>query len=520
MKLRGLKIAIIFVLLLSLIPGCRLQKQQGWPDANQPNVWPTEVWIASTPEEQGMDSGKLLEMLNTIEKQHIRLHSLLIIRNGYLVLEAYGEPYGPDNVHAVESNTKSVIASLIGIALDQGKIRSTDQRVLELLPNQTVDLSDDRKKDIRLKDLLSMTPGLDCQDQTPPALGMYDSQDWDQYLLELPMTAEPGKEWIYCSGAAHLLSAILAQSTGMQAREYANKYLFQPLGIPEVPSEDWESDPEGITNGISGLYLTPRDLAKFGYLYLHKGSWNGQQIVPAEWVKESTHEQAYIGPDPYVGGLDRRFGYMWSIFPHQSMYGYLGMAGQELFVIPEKNMVVVFTGSLEVGKELMFLQLVNEYIASAAQSSTPLPARPDYQEQLQAWIGAASGQTLPVPALPDLALGISGSTYHFEQNSLGWEAIGFTFQEGSSDAILRISDSPDLPVGLDNRFRLTDTSGGRPIGLRGRWEADGKFFLTYITFGDIVTSHAWFRFQADEVRVTIQPLNFPGQPVTITGRRP
>jgi CubicO group peptidase (beta-lactamase class C family) len=109
------------------------------------------------------------------------------------------------------------------------------------------------------------------------------------------MASKPGSEWIYCSGASHLLSVFLQKATGMDARSYANQYLLAALDIQQVSERDWGSDPQGATNGIAGLYLTPRDLAQYAFLYLDSGHWDGRQVVPADWVKESTRKQAYIG---------------------------------------------------------------------------------------------------------------------------------------------------------------------------------------------------------------------------------
>jgi CubicO group peptidase (beta-lactamase class C family) len=241
------------------------------------------------------------------------------VRNGYLVTEAYWHPYGPNDTHSIESITKSVIGTLIGIALDQGAIRNVDQKLLDFFPQQAIQNLDGRKKSITLHDLLSMTPGLDWED-AKSLDRVIRSDDWIHTLLDLPMATKPSSKWIYCNGASHLLSAVLQEATGMDARSYANQHLFAALGIPQASERGWGSDPQGITNGIAGLYLTPRDLAKFGFLYLNLGQWNGQSVVPADWVKESTREQSYIGEDEYVGGLDRRFGYLWSIFPDQNYY--------------------------------------------------------------------------------------------------------------------------------------------------------------------------------------------------------
>ncbi len=513
---------LAFVLALSACTGPRTNSTPpaaGWPEAPEPDTWPTRGWQTRTPEEQGLDSSRLQAMFTAIQERQLDLHSLLVVRNGYLVVEAYFDPYEAGDLHTVESNTKSVIATLIGIAIDQGKIGSVDQTLLDFFPGATIQNRDAYKDAIRLHDLLAMTPGLDCEDFSAAAQGMYASPDWVQYLLDLPMKTAPGETWVYCSGAAHLASAILERSTGMQARGYANQFLFKPLGIPGATLANWGGDPQNITNGIAGLYLRPADLAKLGLLYLHKGRWEDQQVVSRAWIEAATREQAYIGPDEYVGGLDRRFGYLFSIFPDQGMYGYLGRAGQELFVIPEQNLVVVFTAGLEVGQEASLLDLVNEFIRPAVQSESALPDNPQAQAALAASIQAAAGQTRPAPPLPQIALEISGQTYALEQNPFGWEDIRFEFQPGAATGAIRMSGAPELTVGLDNRYRLTvDPEGNsRPIGLRGRWQADGSLLIEDITLGEFSKTMVTAAFEPGGLTLTAVNLNFPGEPVLIHG---
>ena len=182
----------------------------------------------------------------------------------------------------------------------------------------------------------------------------------------------------------------------------------------------------------------------------------GRQVVPSGWVEEFTREQAYIGPDDYVGGLDRRFGYMWSIFPELKYYGYLGMAGQEMFVLPEKNMVIVFTSALPVGKEAALLELVNDSIVPAVLSAEALPPNPQAASRLATLIHAAAGSAQPAPALSQTALDITGKTFHLDPNPLGWKDMTFTFQPDSDIARLRMSGSPDLEIGMDGRYRLNE----------------------------------------------------------------
>jgi CubicO group peptidase (beta-lactamase class C family) len=479
--------------------------------------WPTNTWQTSTPEQQGMDSRLLAEMFDAIQAQNLRMHSLLVVRNGYLVTEAYFDPYTSDVRHTIESNTKSVIAALIGIAIDQGKIKSASEKMVDFFPGRSMDNLDERKKAITLRDLLSMTSGLDCADGTPAASGMYQTRLWVQYLQDLPMIDEPGKQWSYCSGASHLLSGVLQQVTGMDARTYANQYLFQPVGIAAAEKNDWASDPEGISNGIAGLYLTPRELAKLGYLYLHQGNWDGKQIVPAQWMADATREQAYIGPDPYVGGQDRRFGYMFSIFPEQQYYGYLGMGGQELFVLPEKNLVVVFTSSLPVGKEGNLLQLLNEYIIPSAQSEVPLPVATQADDRLSGAIQAATRQKHSVPSLPQTALDISGLTYGFAENPLGWKSVSLLFEPGSSEAVWKYDNTVDIRVGLDGIYRVTEMPGQKPVGARATWKSSQELTVDDINLGEFVENALIVKFQGDEITISIQSINFGEDPVVIHG---
>ncbi len=332
------------------------------------------------------------------------------------------------------------------------------------------------------------------------------------------MSSKPGKKWIYCSGASHLVSAVLQSETGMDARTYANQNLFVPLGISQVPEQDWASDPQGITNGIAGLYLTPRELANYGYLYLNHGRWDETQIVPAQWVKQSTREQAYIGEDKYVGGLDRRFGYFWSIFPDQNYYGYLGRGGQELFVLPQQNIMVVFTGALEVGKEGFLLKVINNYIVLSVRSENAIPSNAESIARLESFVQAAAGSKLPVPNLPETALAISDKTYRLEPNSLRWSEMTFHFDPGAAEAILTMSDSPDLKIGLDDRYRLTDSPNSRPIGLRGHWLDSSTFYLDYIVFGDFIRSEARIKFDENKITVTITYLNWNSPPIVLRGK--
>ena len=178
--------------------------------------WPTEAWRTSPPEEQGMDSHKLAQMLIAIQQQHLNLHSLLVIRNGYLVSETYFGPYQQDTRHELYSCTKSFISTLIGIAVDKAYIDRTDHRIVDFFSERTFANLDRQKEDMTLEDVLTMRSGLDWQEGDPIYREMYQSPDWVKFVLDKPMALPPGSRFNYCSGCSHLLSALLQQTTGMK----------------------------------------------------------------------------------------------------------------------------------------------------------------------------------------------------------------------------------------------------------------------------------------------------------------
>ncbi|MGD1082922.1 MAG: serine hydrolase, partial [Candidatus Sulfotelmatobacter sp.] len=198
----------------------------------QGTYWPTHGWRSSSPEAQGMDSAKLALAFDYVRLHEIPIHSLLIVRNGYVVLDAYFYPFQAGQVHDAASVTKSITSTLIGIAIAEHKLSSVQQPVLSLFPDRKVDNRDNRKDRITIEHLLSMTSGLDCHvDHGEITLKeVMQSKNWVQFMLDLPMVAEPGSKFEYCSGGMHLLSGIISQSTGISALEFARRELFQPLG--------------------------------------------------------------------------------------------------------------------------------------------------------------------------------------------------------------------------------------------------------------------------------------------------
>lgn len=336
------------------------------------DYWPTEDWRTSPPEEQGVNGSKLEDAADFIIDSGARVRSMLVICNGYLVFERYFMPvlYDVDDTHIIYSCTKSVTSSLIGIAIDKGYIDNTSQLLVDFFPDVYIDNLDSRKESITLENVLTMTSGLEWDeesyDEPNDYFGMTNSQNWVQYVLNKTMVSDPGTIFYYNTGGSHLLSAIINRTTGMSTLDFASEYLFGPLGITAHP---WIFDPQGIHFGGSALALRPRDMAKFGYLFLNQGEWDGEQIVSPDWVATSTDSHV-----PIYGGTFS-YGYQWWINSPSGYYSARGYQGQLIFVVPEDDIVVVFTSDMD-DVVISTDAILSTYIIPAVQDNIA-PLKPD-----------------------------------------------------------------------------------------------------------------------------------------------
>ncbi len=355
---RSMKVLALLCILAVIAPACSGSPAVVSTNASTPvlttgTYWPAEAWRTSTPEEQGMDSQKLEELIATIQVRNISIHSFLVIRNGYIVSEAYFGSYKQDTKHDLQSVGRSWTSALIGIAIDKGYIDGVDHRILDFFPKRTFANVDARKKAMTLEDVLTMRHGLEWVEVDGAFEAMEKSPDWVQYILDKPMTDQPGTRWNYCSICSHILTAILRETTDINPRDFAEQYLFKPLGISGVV---WIADPDGVPLGAGGFRLTPRDMAKLGYLYLRNGQWNGQQIVSSDWVAKSTRTYAVVNEK--LG-----YAYHWITVPEMEGYAALGGGGQMILVIPKDDLVIVTTALTE---ESIF-ELINQYVLPAVQ---------------------------------------------------------------------------------------------------------------------------------------------------------
>lgn len=434
-----------------------------------PDYWPTDGWRTSSPEEQGFDSVKLTEGLQDIQQSQIGIDSLLIVRNGYIILDAHFHPYDGTFPHDFASVTKSVMTTLIGIAADQGKL-DLDAPMVSLFPKRTIANLDERKARLTVRHLVSMVNGMEsgCMEADQPTIeAMMSRPDWVQAALDRPMVSEPGSEFCYDSPGMHILSAILQETTGMTALDFARQNLFEPLGIQEAV---WESDPQGYSRGWGDLHLLPEDAAKIGYLWLHRGQWDGQQIVPEAWVLDSVKAHSlFVGDD--IG-----YGYGWWIATGD--YYASGRGGQKVRVISTRNTVVVTTGSDFEYDD------INKWLAPLlVRAGRPLRPNPQGQAALEsALLAAQQGQALPAGiSLPDTAGAISGKTYLCEENAAGLESLRVEFNDPKIATLnLNLVDRDYVwPIGLDGNFRISPEGEG----MRGYWEDPQTFLVETFDIG-------------------------------------
>ena len=348
---------ILLMLLLAVMAGCSAATPaltQAAPvntQAAQGNVWPTQGWKTSTPAEQGIDPAGLAKAIENAHQKNLNLDSLLVIRSGAIVSETYFRSSTAETRHELYSCTKSFTSTLVGIAIDQGRLDGVHHKVSEYFPKLLAENNDPRKAILTLENLLTMTSGLDWSEGDPIYEAMYRSGDWVKFVLDTPMRSQPGSEFNYCSGCSHLLSAIVQQAAGVGTQAFADQVLFKPLGITNYR---WDTDSNGIPIGGWGLQLTPRDMAKLGYLFLHNGSWDGQQIVSEAWVKSATQKQMDTG-----GTLG--YGYQWWIEPAQAGYSARGRYGQTIFVVPPLDLIVVTT-AMSNNEDEIYRLINNEII--------------------------------------------------------------------------------------------------------------------------------------------------------------
>lgn len=327
-------------------------------------------WSISSPALQGLDPTRVAAVYEKAARLST-LYGLLIVKNGHLVAEQY---FNGRDVHSAESTasvTKSYVSALTGIALREGVLSSLDQKMVDFFPELASQFTDPRKRRITLRQMLQMRSGYPWEEFSPYLGRLFASSDWLPLLVEFPLSEAPGVQFGYSNLTAHVQGVVLARASGSSLLSFAETHLFGPMGI-EVAY--WPTDANGYHYGCGDIHLTARDLAKFGQLYLAGGVYEGVQVVPAEWVRDSFRVYSTGIYGDRLGSYLRGIGYLWwsaRAGEHRFRFAW-GHGGNLIVVVDDLDMVVVTTadslqgqfGDASWPKERAIIDLVGGFIAS------------------------------------------------------------------------------------------------------------------------------------------------------------
>lgn len=369
----------------------------------------------STPEKQGVDSTAIVKFIKNVEDKIHELHSFMLLRNGSVIAEGWWSPYAPDRPHVLFSLSKSFTSTAIGLAVAEGRLKLEDQ-VLSFFSEDAPQRVDKYLAQMSVHHLLCMSTG---HHEDTTGRMVEKGRNWVKTFLSLPVGHKPGSHFVYNSGATYMLSAIVQKVTGEKLLDYLQPRLFEPLGISKPT---WETSPQGINMGGWGLSIKTEDIARFGQLYLQKGTWNGKRILEESWVEKASSPQA---PFSSGGSVDWVQGYGYQFWRCQhNFYRGDGAFGQYCIVMPEQNAVVAITSG--VADMQAVLDRVWEDLLPAFNPS-PLPENKQANQKLTRRLSALALKPPAVQVSSPLAESITDKQVIIEANEMKIEKISFQF---------------------------------------------------------------------------------------------
>lgn len=375
----------------------------------------------ATPESQGVDSAAIAALVRA-GSEHA-FHSLMVVRHGKVIAEGWWAPYTPEEPHMMFSVSKSVTATAIGILCAEGRA-SLDEEMTDVFPNIASDEDKANMKGVQVRHLLAMASGHAVD--TMEIMRALPRQDWVKIFFGVPIEYPPNTHFLYNSGASFVLAAMVTARTGQSVRDYLEPRLFAPLGIVDAP---WEKNPRGINFGASGLRLTTEDLAKFGQLYLNRGTWNGQRLLSEAWVAEATAMHVSNGSDP---ASDWAQGYGFQIWrSRHNSYRMDGRYGQFALVLPEQDMVVSITAGVKNNRA------VTDFVWDTLLPGVQSTARPENAAEQQALKSLLGSRQVDLPAFlnadPAVAAHITDKMIVLPYNLLGAASVRLVFSANAID---------------------------------------------------------------------------------------
>ena len=469
----------------------------------------------ATPESQGIASAGIQAILDEADAKQYGLHSLMILRHGKVVAEGWWAPYAANEPHMLFSLSKSFTSTAIGLLQSEGRLNIHD-KLVSYFPEDIPANASENLKNMRLRDLLMMSTGQHKEDVDQIKIGDPATPATKQFLAA-PVKQKPGTLFYYNSPATFMLSATAQKITGQTLRDYLVPRLFEPLGIP---TPEWDSSPQGINVGASGLHLRTEDIAKFGQLLLQRGEWQGKRLVPAEWIDLATSRQTSNGSAP-DGDWDQGYGFQfWRCVP--GFYRADGAFGQFCIVMPQHDTVVAITsGTNDMGGVMkMIWRLLLPELRAA-----PLPENASAQTALRDRLAHLSIPTPDGAATTTLAARISGREFVFPANSLTLESVTLALAADGTVAFKVRQYGQDLAVTaghgqwLKGVFPLSPGST-EPVAVAGAWTADDTYTVKFVQYRQPSILTARLKFAGDEVTVETE-LNVGfgnNNPAPLTGR--
>ncbi|GHO77475.1 hypothetical protein KSD_52460 [Ktedonobacter sp. SOSP1-85] len=471
----------------------------------------------SSPEAEGIPSSAVLDFIRAIE-QHTHpldaVQGFMLLRHGNVAAEGWWTPYGPQSPHSLYSLSKSFTSTGIGLAVAEGLL-TVDDPVLKFFPDDSPANPSENLKAMRVRHLLSMNTG-HKEDTSRHVFGGEDD-NWPRTFLSLPVEYQPGTWFVYNTAATYMLSAIITRLTGEPLLDYLRTRLFDPLGI-ENPT--WETDPRGINIGGSGLHIKTEDIARFGQMYLQKGSWHGRRILPEAWVAEATsahsdNSNTQANPDWTVG-----YGYQFWRCRHDGYRGD-GAFGQYCIVMPEQDAVLAIIGGVRNMQAV--LDKVWEHLLPTMQPEA-LPTDPQAYGGLYNKLEVLS---LPLPkGQPSSPKAEQwwGKTYKLESNDLKMESVAIKF--GDERGTLIVSDERgEHPMQVGYATWLKGTTdmrghGDEPVAACGAWTAEDTYEVRICYYEGVFCPVFRFHYTSGELQLEVEPNASWGSTTvtTITGR--
>jgi len=458
----------------------------------------------STPEAQGIASSAILGFVEAVEeKVPESLHSLMVLRHGHVVAQGCWSPYAPEYPHMLFSLSKSFTSTAVGLAIADG-LFSVDDTVLSFFPEDAPKRVSRNLSAMRVRHLLSMSTG-HAEDTTEYLFRRWDG-NWVKAFLARSVKYKPGTHFLYNTGASYILSAIVQKLTGMTVLDYLEERIFAPLGIEGAT---WETCPRGVNTGGFGLSVKTEDIAKFGQLYLQKGLWNGQRLLPEAWIDEATASHTDNAPNEN-SDWEQGYGYQfWRCRP-QNVYRGDGAFGQYCVVMPDQDAVIAITSG--VGNMQAVLDLIWERLLPAMQPAA-LPENGAVKTALEEKLASLAMTPQQGQTSPPVAARVSGKRYRFEKNEQKIKAITLEFPAhagGNGESSITIRDAHGThKIACDNGAWITGTTAfddgvSRKVAASGAWTDEDTYTIKLCYYETPFCPTLTCRFVGDELHFTFK----------------